>query len=159
MPLSCSALPQAPERAAVPAGHDAGCADLPQARPRLPPEAEEGLGHPPHQLPREPPGALPHEAGAGTGLRAEPPLGRAERSITAMGSGPWVSPLTAPHRRQIKSNKDKESKVYYTEQEGEGLSNTATAIIEVRDAKNPSTDDILRTNEGGCTPPGQPSCG
>ena len=84
---------------------------------------------------------------------------RAERSITAMGSGPWVSPLTAPHRRQIKSNKDKESKVYYTEQEGEGLSNTATAIIEVRDAKNPSTDDILRTNKGGCTPPGQPSCG
>lgn len=31
-----------------------------------------------------------------------------------MGSGPWVSPLTAPHRRQIKSNKDKESKVYYS---------------------------------------------
>ncbi|POI25920.1 hypothetical protein CIB84_010330, partial [Bambusicola thoracicus] len=42
--------------------------------------------------------------------------------------------------------------VQATDQEGKGLSNTATAIIEVTDAKNPSTDDILRTNKNCSLP-------
>lgn len=39
-------------RATVPTGHSARHADFPGAWTR-PPAAEEGLGHPPHQLPRE----------------------------------------------------------------------------------------------------------
>ena len=46
--------------------------------------------------------------------------------------------------------------VQATDQEGKGLSNTATAIIEVTDANNPSSDDILKTNKVSCTSPGQP---
>ncbi|XP_052541774.1 cadherin-4-like isoform X3 [Tympanuchus pallidicinctus] len=37
--------------------------------------------------------------------------------------------------------------VQATDQEGKGLSNTATAVIEVTDANTPSTDDILKTNK------------
>ncbi|XP_021263954.1 cadherin-1-like isoform X1 [Numida meleagris] len=42
--------------------------------------------------------------------------------------------------------------VQATDQEGKGLSSTATAIIEVTDANNPSTDGILRTTKAGVKP-------
>ncbi|OXB65101.1 hypothetical protein ASZ78_008384 [Callipepla squamata] len=42
--------------------------------------------------------------------------------------------------------------VQATDQEGKGLSNTATAVIEVTDANDSSTDGILRTGESGAVP-------
>lgn len=97
----------APSLDTLPTGHCNRCADLPQGQPWAP-SAEEGLGDPSYQLPRERAGALPQEAGAGTWPHKDGAQG-------GEGAPGCRDPSNrALPRHQIKSNKDRETKVFYS---------------------------------------------